>query len=96
MRVEEVVGADGDFGFRHQVLHWHKTGAAQFLRRFEAMDANKDGKVTREEFKGRPALFDRLDADHDGVIAKADLKALREKQKAGEAAANVKKPKKAE
>lgn len=72
-----------------------KEKVAQFLQRFQAMDANKDGKVTREEFKGRPALFDRLDADHDGVIDRADLKALREKQKAGDAA-NVKKPKKAE
>lgn len=58
----------------------------QFLQRFEAMDANKDGKVSREEFKGRPAMFDRLDADHDGAIDKSDLKVLRDKRKAGEGA----------
>jgi Ca2+-binding EF-hand superfamily protein len=69
--------------------------AGQFLQRFQAMDANKDGKVTREEFKGRPALFDRLDADHNGVIDKDDLKTLREKRKAGEGAAKVKKVKQA-
>jgi len=55
----------------------------QYLQRLEAMDANKDGKISREEFKGRPAAFDRLDADHDGSIDKADLKLLRDKRKTG-------------
>lgn len=57
----------------------------QLLQRFQAMDVDKDGKLTRDEFKGRPAVFDRLDTDHNGVIDKSDLKSLRAKQKAGEA-----------
>lgn len=32
-------------------------------------DANSDGNITREEFLARPTqMFDRLDANHDGVI----------------------------
>lgn len=32
-----------------------------------------DGRVTREQFKGPPALFDRLDRNHDGVLTKDDF-----------------------
>lgn len=36
---------------------------------FEGADANNDGNVTREEFLARPiAMFDRLDANSNGVI----------------------------
>jgi Ca2+-binding EF-hand superfamily protein len=51
-----------------------------------AMDKDGDGKVSRKEFTGNPAMFDRLDADRDGFLNKAEageapkvmLKALRE------------------
>ena len=36
-------------------------------------DANGDGKVTREEFKGPPKLFDILDRNHDGVLTKENF-----------------------
>ena len=36
-------------------------------------DANGDGRVTRQEFKGPPVLFDRLDRNHDGVLTKEDF-----------------------
>jgi acetyl esterase/lipase len=36
-------------------------------------DANGDGKVTREEFKGPPKLFDLLDRNHDGVLTKEEF-----------------------
>lgn len=36
-------------------------------------DANHDGKVTRDEFKGPPPLFDRLDTNHDGVLTESDF-----------------------
>jgi Ca2+-binding EF-hand superfamily protein len=36
-------------------------------------DANNDGNITREEFLARPTeMFDRMDANHDGVIAAAE------------------------
>lgn len=37
------------------------------------MDADGDGKVTREEFmKGHEAMFDKIDQDNDGVIDQAE------------------------
>lgn len=38
-------------------------------------DANEDGKVTKEEFKGPPPLFDQLDRNRDGVLTKEDFDA---------------------
>ena len=35
-------------------------------------DKNKDGKVSKDEFSGPPALFDRLDRNHDGVLTKEE------------------------
>lgn len=36
---------------------------------FEGADANNDGNITRDEFLARPiAMFDRLDANSNGVI----------------------------
>ena len=32
------------------------------------MDRNRDGDVSRREFLGPRAEFDRLDRDHDGLI----------------------------
>ncbi|MBI3463296.1 MAG: alpha/beta hydrolase fold domain-containing protein [Planctomycetes bacterium] len=36
-------------------------------------DANGDGRVTREEFKGPPPLFNRLDRNRDGSLTKEDF-----------------------
>lgn len=56
-----------------------KAGRARALiERFRTQDADKDGRVSREEFRGRPAAFDRLDVDVDGYLDKVDLKALRD------------------
>jgi hypothetical protein len=41
------------------------SGPEWFLR----MDRNYDGDVSRREFLGSKQAFDRLDADHDGLIS---------------------------
>ena len=39
------------------------------------MDANKDGKVTKEEFtKAHEAMFDAKDSNKDGVLSGTELK----------------------
>jgi len=35
---------------------------------FAAMDRNGDGDISRREFLGKPADFEKLDADADGLI----------------------------
>lgn len=38
------------------------------------MDANKDGKVSKEEFtKGHEAMFGKMDANNDGMIDMAEM-----------------------
>ena len=39
-----------------------------------ALDANDDGRVSREEFKGTPAAWKRLDRNNDGWITSADAR----------------------
>jgi len=46
--------------------------SAGMLRRW---DRDGDGKVTAEEFPGRDEMFQRLDADKDGALTDADVKA---------------------
>ncbi len=41
---------------------------------FQAFDSNGDGHITREEWLGTDAVFDALDADHDGRISLAELR----------------------
>jgi len=39
---------------------------------FRAMDRNRDGDVSRREFTGPVAVFDKLDADQDGLLSPAE------------------------
>lgn len=43
--------------------------------RFKAMDANSDGAVTKEEWRGPAERFDAIDTNHDGKISAAELAA---------------------
>jgi len=45
---------------------------AMLRERLQAMDKDGDGKVSKDEFTGEPALFDRLDTNKDGVISRED------------------------
>lgn len=44
---------------------------------FLAMDRNGDGDVSRREFTGSNAAFDKLDADHDGTIDSREASSFR-------------------
>ncbi|MFM9829461.1 MAG: EF-hand domain-containing protein [Sphingomonas sp.] len=47
-------------------------------------DANADGRLTRAEFVGGPTpLFDMADANHDGIVSKAEVDAAAAKLRAG-------------
>lgn len=54
----------------------------QIVEKLRADDADKDGRLSRDEFRGKPLAFDRLDVDKDGFVDKADLKELRARRKA--------------
>ncbi len=42
---------------------------------FSGFDANKDGKISSAEFKAqRLALFDKVDANHDGTVTPEELR----------------------
>jgi Ca2+-binding EF-hand superfamily protein len=43
---------------------------------FQKMDRNRDGDLSRREFLGSAAVFDRLDTDHDGLIDRAEAEQL--------------------
>ncbi|MEJ1096570.1 MULTISPECIES: hypothetical protein [unclassified Pseudoxanthomonas] len=56
--------------------HGHERFQAHAAERFAAADANKDGKLSRDEAKGNPRMtenFDRLDANKDGFLSKDEL-----------------------
>ncbi|HBE03459.1 MAG TPA: calcium sensor EFh [Spirochaetia bacterium] len=36
-------------------------------------DVNQDGIVTREEFKGPPAIFEKIDQNHDGSLSEDEI-----------------------
>jgi Ca2+-binding EF-hand superfamily protein len=40
--------------------------------RFADLDANNDGRITRNEWHGSTAVFDALDANRDGVLTRAE------------------------
>ena len=39
---------------------------------FADHDANKDGKLSKDEFPGPDGIFDQMDADGDGFISEAE------------------------
>ncbi len=58
--------------------------AERTARLFEIADANKDGKLSKEELpeRLRPS-FERVDADHDGFISREEQKAVAMRQQGG-------------
>jgi hypothetical protein len=60
-------------------------GSDGLISRLMAFDENKDGKLTKDEVTDQrlQRLFDRADADHDGVVTKQELTALAAREPAG-------------
>ncbi|HUT25251.1 MAG TPA: EF-hand domain-containing protein [Sumerlaeia bacterium] len=54
-----------------------REGGGQMIQR---LDADKDGKVSAGEFRGRPEAFKRIDADADGYVTPTELAAVRRKR----------------
>lgn len=48
-------------------------GGGELAGMIKRADKDGDGKVTREEWPGRPQMFDRLDKNGDGVLDEADF-----------------------
>ena len=59
-------------------------GNSPLVTKMMAFDKNKDGKLTRDEITDARLLrlFDRADANHDGVVTKEELTALAAKMDA--------------
>ncbi|HEX6975350.1 MAG TPA: hypothetical protein VF147_13190 [Vicinamibacterales bacterium] len=51
--------------------------ARQVRLRLRRMDVNRDGALTRDEWRGAADMFDRIDADKDGKLTPAELRASR-------------------
>jgi hypothetical protein len=76
-------GPDGERGGHHRRMGHHGGG-------LRGADANNDGNITREEFLARPTeMFNRLDANHDGVIQASERPQRRERAEGGERHARV-------
>ncbi len=39
----------------------------------QKMDANNDGVISRDEWKGRPQAFDRIDKNNDGSLTREEI-----------------------
>ncbi len=50
---------------------------------FEGLDANNDGKISRDEFRGPERMFDRIDADGDGAVTKEEFQPVRQRFEGG-------------
>lgn len=57
------------------------------VRRLRAMDQDGDGQVSREEFRGPDAMFERMDSNQDGFVTPAEALAARPGNRSGDRSA---------
>ncbi len=67
---------DGSIG-RDEMRKAGAGNAAEAIAKFRAMDKDGDRMISKTEFTGAPALFDRLDADDDGQLTPQEIRAAR-------------------
>ena len=61
-----------------------RPGAGEFAERLRAADANKDGKISKDEAPDRlKDNFDRFDANSDGFIDEAEMRQIGRRQNGG-------------
>jgi hypothetical protein len=62
-----------------------RSGGESLVSRLMHFDENKDGKLAKDEVTDQrlQRLFDRADANHDGVVTKEELTALAAREPAG-------------
>ena len=53
-----------------------RKGLRHIAKLLRKQDANNDGKLARDEWKGKAQRFDRLDKDHDGFITREEVASL--------------------
>jgi hypothetical protein len=83
--VFSMIDADGDgFITREEAQRFRPAAAANapagppaIAARLKAMDKDGDGKVSRDEFTGRPPMFDRIDKNKDGFIDQEEARTFR-------------------
>lgn len=74
--------ADGNGQLTREEMRQHAGGqrGQRGGHQLSRADANSDGNITRDEFLARPTqMFDRLDANNDGVISEAERPQRRER-----------------
>lgn len=68
--------------FAAPVYAMHHEGKEQCGKRFEKMDTDSDGKVSKAEFLAKiESHFSKADANADGFITKEEHQAMRDKWK---------------
>ena len=50
-----------------------KKAEKRLAAQFKKLDANHDGAISRDEWKGRAKAFDRLDTDHNNSLSPKEL-----------------------
>jgi Ca2+-binding EF-hand superfamily protein len=50
-----------------------RRGGIKGEKRMKTMDINNDGAISREEWKGKPEVFNRIDKNSDGSITREEF-----------------------